>query len=245
MTSRILKLNPRQLFRPAVIFLLILGIGIGFLLTIQTRTKPIRVLNPVAPYASLKEALDNLNTQQGQLQQEIALLNQDITSLQNQVKISQKSTTSLSEELERFQSLAGFTQLTGEGVEIILDDAPYGELTSNSIAHAADLRDLVNYLWASGAQAISINGERVIGSTSIDCVVNTILINNSKIVAPFVIRALGNASTLETKVKDKSTLKDIYDRVASEGIRFDVYTKEVTIAAYQGSILIERAKIIQ
>jgi uncharacterized protein YlxW (UPF0749 family) len=231
--------------RPLVIILFIVGIGIGFLLTVQSRTKVSRVLNPLAPFASLKDAVLDLTNQQNQLKGQIETFNQDIASLQAQVKLSQHSTNNRSDQLEALQKEAGATQLQGKGLEIILDDSPSGPITSNAIAHAADLRDLVNYLWANGVQAIAINDERIVGTTSIDCIVNTVLINNTKLVAPFKISVLGDQNYLEAKVKDKNGLKDIYERVSSEGIQFSVRKADVIIPAYKGSILIERAKVIQ
>ena len=60
---------------------------------------------------------------------------------------------------------------------------------------------MVNELRAAGAEAIAINDQRVTGTSEIRCVGPTVLVNETRLAAPFVIKAIGNPQTLESSLK--------------------------------------------
>ena len=135
------------------------------------------------------------------------------------------------------------TPLAGEGIMVTLADADNNIADSNSIAHAADMRDLVNLLWANGATAISVNDQRIVATTSIDCIVNTVMINNVRTVPPFDIRAIGDRRRMAETVRDENKLSDIYARVKNEGLVFQITEqKKVEVPAYSGTFIVEYAK---
>jgi IMP dehydrogenase/GMP reductase len=78
------------------------------------------------------------------------------------------------------------------------DGTPTGAMDNMSLflIHDADLREIVSELWNAGAQAISINDQRIVSSTCIMCAGNIISINNEKVNSPFVIKAIGNQESL-------------------------------------------------
>lgn len=229
--------------RPYTTFtLIILGIAVGLLLTAQWKTAPQRTVNPIAPYLALKKTNQDLIKEQTDLKNEIANIQKAIDST---TTLSRQDTASknLVEKGKVLKEQVGLTQRQGGGVVITLDDAPSGQGSSDNITHAADLRDIVNLLWKNGASAISINGERVVANTSIDCIVNTILINNTKTTAPFVITAIGDMHKLEKEVNDTNNLSDLWKRVKSDGVVFKVKTNwRVTVPAYNGSFILRFAK---
>jgi len=97
--------------------------------------------------------------------------------------------------------LLGLTDVEGEGVIISLKDNETVTAESISVTddisyylvHDLDLRSLVNDLENSGAEAISINGERIVSTTSITCEGTIININGKKVGSPFTIKAIGPA----------------------------------------------------
>lgn len=109
------------------------------------------------------------------------------------------SSLELSEELNNLNSILGFTKLQGQGIIITLSD---GQVPANAIdvssyiVHDETLLMIVNYLFNSGAEAISINGERITGNTSITCIGNTIKVNDEKVTSPFEIKAIGKKERL-------------------------------------------------
>lgn len=238
------KLHLEKFNRIAII-LLIIGIGIGLLITAQWKTRPSRVSNPVAPYLSLRETRNNLTLEQENLKKEIKDRQSKIEEEQQKLKKYSSSRAQV-EEIEKDRVLVGLTELKDSGVVITMDDSKTGLGTIDSITHAADLRDLVNFLWAQGAQAISINEERIVFPTSIDCIVNTILINSTKTTPPFTLKAIDNSDKIIEALNNENNLKDIHKRVKTEGLIFEVRKeKEITISAYDGSFTIEETKIIK
>lgn len=103
-------------------------------------------------------------------------------------------------------NLLGITNMTGQGVEVTLKDDPNATRESISvlddisyhIVHDSDIRKIVNELKNAGAEAISINGQRVVNNTSIMCIGNVIKINNEKVSSPFVIKAIGFPESLDS-----------------------------------------------
>ena len=87
--------------------------------------------------------------------------------------------------------------------------SPSDEDNSAYIVHDSDLRDIVNELCAAGAEAVSINSERIVSTSSIRCVGNTILVNNKRCAPPFEIKAIGDSSTLESGLNIRGGVIDV------------------------------------
>lgn len=140
-----------------------------------------------------EEAYENLNELEKILEEKrkVATSNDD-TSLK------------LQEELKTLNALIGTTDVKGDGVVIkIADNTNVTNQTigiydniSNYLIHDSDLIRLINELKNAGAEAISINDERIINSTSITCDGNVVLINGNKLSSPFTIKAIGSQATI-------------------------------------------------
>lgn len=121
-----------------------------------------------------------------------------------QVTTNNNDSTKIQKELKTLNSLIGTIDVKGAG--IILTVADNNNITTQSVGildninnyliHDKDLLMLVNELKNAGAEAISINGERIINTTSITCDGNVILINGNKISSPFEIKAIGSQEAL-------------------------------------------------
>lgn len=108
------------------------------------------------------------------------------------------------EEITKNNLLIGMVEVTGPGIEITLTDNNTGltaegkELLdlSTQIVHREDLLEVINALNNAGAEAISINGQRVVQTTAITCEGNVIKMNGQRISSPFVIKAIGSQGIL-------------------------------------------------
>lgn len=103
------------------------------------------------------------------------------------------------EELKKYNQILGLTDVTGEGIVMTVTDSAQSSTAidmNNLIIHDSDLRSLVNELSNAGAEAISINDERIVSTTAITCAGNVILINGNKVGSPFTIKAIGNQESL-------------------------------------------------
>jgi uncharacterized protein YlxW (UPF0749 family) len=213
----------------------ILCIIFGIIISAQWRSLPDRVTNPIAPYVSLKDTKEALYEEQDQLKNEIADLQKSIEENQ---KDSQNVSLTKNElaDLRVKKAQVGLMKLNGPGIIIVLDDSKITPATDSSIVHAADIRDIINLLWGSGAEAISINDQRVVINTAVDCIVNTILINNIRISEPFRIEAIGNQSSMYQKINDRNILVDLHQRRTDQGLIFDLSkNNDITVPIFNGS----------
>ena len=103
--------------------------------------------------------------------------------------------------IQKGNSYLGLTDVTGDGVTVILNDGKNASGTnsnnvSDSLIHQEDIQSVVNELFNAGADAISINGQRVTNQTAIFCDGNIVRINNEKIGVPIAIQAIGYTEAL-------------------------------------------------
>lgn len=104
-------------------------------------------------------------------------------------------------ELKELNMYLGLTEVEGEGITITLRDNTSSLIsTSTDLVHDGDLRAVVNELKNAGAEAISINGQRIVPSTSINCVGTVIQVNDEVVGAPFIIKAIGNKGNLNSGI---------------------------------------------
>jgi uncharacterized protein YlxW (UPF0749 family) len=153
----------------------------------------------------------------------------------------------LTQALERQKLLAGVVPLKGRGLRVVLDDSattkiPADADLSNYIIHEYQLRDVLNLLWQSGAEAVSLNGERIVATTSIYCVGSTILVNNTRLSPPYEFLAIGEPAALEAALNTPSNLKALKARVKSFGIQLSVSRQAaLVVPAYTGSFEVKHA----
>ena len=144
----------------------------------------------------------------------------------------------LTEELEEAQMYAGYTDLQGEGIIITLED------TDTSQIEASDLLTLVNELKAAGAEAISINGERIVTTTDIvDLDYKYIVINTNlkytRISSPYTVKAIGNQKYLESAITIKYGYLDSMD-ANGKVVTYEL-SDSVLVEKYDGDIEYEFA----
>ena len=107
----------------------------------------------------------------------------------------------LETELATANSLLGLTELTGTGIIVTLADNDSIDVSivgnvNDYVVHDGDLIEIVNELKNAGAEAISINGQRITSNTTISCQGTVIKVNGEKINSPFTIKAIGNSESL-------------------------------------------------
>lgn len=144
-----------------------------------------------------KERYDNVYEELNQSLKEIEEVRKQAT--QNDTKSSAKQ-----EEIKNNNMLLGLSEVKGEGLQIVIADNNTGTLKNESealdlssqVVHYDDLIEVINALNNAGAEAISINGQRIIQTTAITCEGNVIKINGQKVSSPFTIKAIGSQGLL-------------------------------------------------
>jgi len=200
--------------------------------------------------AETKLRADELEVQSLGIQKEkaeIAQLRTALNSTTDKIAIYQTPTEvdyeTLFEQLElqiaSYEILLNYTDVEGPGVIVIIDDADrelhYYESENSVLVHDKDVSAIVDELRKAGAEAISINGERIIfNNTRIVCVGPTVLINGEQMTAPFIIKAIGNRKHLEAAIN----APDTYAEYLANFIFVEVNTSvSVEIDKYDGEVI--------
>lgn len=176
-------------------FLLTIGIFIQVKTVSQSGTKAARTL-------SEKELRDSVLAMKEKYEKKFKILERkqkELNSLISGVSVNDSSSSELSEELDDINSQIGLTALQGEGIIIRIEDGVEDSSipTEKTVIHDSDLKAIVNDLCIAGAEAISINGQRIVSTTAITCIGNVIKINDEKIGNPFEIHAIGSKQMLD------------------------------------------------
>ena len=151
-------------------------------------------------------------------------------------------------DLQKSKVMAGIVAVTGPGVTVILRDArrvppkatdvsmdDYIALTNNYHIHDADIQTVVNELRAAGAEAISINDQRVVASTAIRCVGPVVQVNAVPTSgSPVIIRAVGDPEAMYSGFMMPGGVKDQYAN--TDPTMFEIKkAKSLTLPAYSGA----------
>lgn len=145
---------------------------------------------------------------------------------------STESTNLIKSEYQKSNELLGLTDVKGEGIIITLKDAGENKYSSE------DLRSLVNELKYAGAEAISINGNRIINLTDIVTLNEKFIImdaSRARLSSPYVIKAIGDRKYLSSTLNTKTT--GFVDLMKSNGLEVTIEeSNKIDIDKYQGEI---------
>ncbi len=187
--------------------------------TARTRPETLRERDQlVSEIHTRSAALDELRS-------ETSTLKRTLERLQNRVIEEADERQALSSRIQRLGVSAGTVAVTGPGVEVVTDDAP-GATTQSGKVLDVDLQTLVNGLWASGAEAVAINGNRLSSLTAIRAAGEAITVDYRSLTPPYVIDAIGDPDTLPARFIDTQSGQTWLDLEANFGIRFDMSPKE-------------------
>ncbi|GAA2691986.1 DUF881 domain-containing protein [Streptomyces lunalinharesii] len=137
--------------------------------------------------------------------------------------------------------LAGSTQVTGPGVKLVVDDAKGSEAGTGGPRESSDFSDtgrvrdrdmqrVVNGLWQSGAEAISVNGQRLTSLSAIRAAGDAILVDNKPLVPPYTVLAVGDGQRLSTEFQDSADGQYLHVLQENYGVRTKISVEgEVTL----------------
>ncbi|MGO8672475.1 MAG: DUF881 domain-containing protein [Capsulimonadaceae bacterium] len=216
---------------------LILGglLGISFKAQHQVRKLGL----PASNYEGLGVAYQSLKTKSDQDEATISSLNEKVSTLEQAVPSTNTRLRLIAQDVQRDNFLAGLTDVAGPGIVVTLQDSatrlPDAPAVQESLMiHDKDISSLINELKAGGAEAISVNDERVVALTAVRCAGPDILVNNTPQVPPYVIRAIGDPKTLAGALKLPDGVYDQIHDTDPSMIRIDSASK-LHLPAYGGS----------
>jgi uncharacterized protein YlxW (UPF0749 family) len=225
------------LLLPAVLF--------GLLVSVQWRTQADRNELTVRYNTPLLDAAKTLQNEQSALKLQLADLRAELDRIQASASTQSGAAKDLQGGIDQLKLVAGLSERTGDGVMITLDDARGASAAKDvekSIAHNTDLTDIVNQAWRGGAEAIAINDERIVGSSSIYCVGSTIMVNGTLMSPPFSVVVIGPQNELLATYDDPTQLRDIKQRRDVYGLGFRVSRASgLRLPPYRGALNVRYA----
>ena len=213
---------------------------VGFLLAAQLRgvqlagaadaTNASRLETLQSLYNDVVEERDGLTEQVGQLQSELELYRQQAAS-------GDEGSEALKTELEQMEITAGLTDVEGPGVTVVLEDSTQANVTGDEadyLIHDNDILSVINELRSAGAEAISLNGERILATSEVRCTGAVVTVNGRRYAAPYVIFAIGDPDTLYSALTMRNGVVDI---LSQWGITVRVTASDqLLIPAYSGTV---------
>lgn len=218
---------------------------VGFLLAAQLRTVQLTGAADQATATrleTLQDLYNELTAERDGLADQVQQLQGELALYRDQAASGQAGSEALRAELDQLEITAGLTDVEGPGVSVILEDSSSSNLTGDEadyLIHDSDLLSVINELRSAGAEAISLNGERILATSEVRCTGAVVTVNGRRYAAPYVIFAIGDKDTLYNALTMRSGVVDV---LSQWGITVKVTANDLLlIPKYNGSISYEYA----
>jgi uncharacterized protein YlxW (UPF0749 family) len=218
---------------------------LGFLVAAQIAGEGPRIRYSTEERAPLIEAALALQSQQEALKAQIVALRDRIGQLEAQDPDAASSLRRLYADLESARFAAGLVAATGHGVAFRLEDGP-PDAGIDALVSARDVRTLVEELWLAGAQAIAVNGERVVASSAVIDIGGSLLVNSAYLAPPYTISAIGPPDLYDRLRSAVGFVQFVQRRIEPSGIRLSVAELDaIDIPAFAGTVTLRYAKPVE
>jgi uncharacterized protein YlxW (UPF0749 family) len=237
-------------FWPLTVMTFILGSFIAA--AIKTQNIVRRELLPSTSYSGLAEDYLAYKNAMELQQQTIKNLQQQNLVLQKGLVERTPESKELHAQLDQYRFLAGITPVQGPGIVVTLRDSTKrpptdlpadvtADLTANFIIHDADIQRVINELRAAGAEAFSVNDQRVVSTTAIRCVGPAIQVNEVPLTPPYSIRAIGDPATLAEALALPGGISDLMRQTDPSMISIGK-SSSLMLPSYDGSTMFRYCK---
>jgi uncharacterized protein YlxW (UPF0749 family) len=222
-------------------------LALGFLIAAQLQSEAPRVTYTTQERAPLIGTARQLQSQQDDLKQQILNLRKQIADLESQGQGSAVQVKQLNTELQAARVAAALIGLHGSGLVIQLQDStsavPPGDNATDYLVSSKDVRMVIDLLWLAGAEAVSVNGERVTQSTALLDIGGSLLVNSAYQNQPYQVDAIGPADLYSRLSTSAAFVEFVRARGEHFGIRISfAQPADITVPAYAGTINLRYAR---
>lgn len=215
-------------------------IVVGFLLAAQLRSVKLTAAADATSAARL-ETLQTLYNEESDrnkdLERQLEQARQELAAYREEAAASGAVSEALLGELEQLSMAAGLVDLEGPGVTVVMQDSASVNLTGDEadyVIHDNDIMSVVNELRSAGAEAVSLNGERLLATSEIRCTGAVVTVNGKRYAAPYVVMAIGDPQTLYGALTMRNGVVDI---LGQWGISVRVTANDLLfLPKYSGSL---------
>lgn len=187
----------------------VICVVLGVFIAIQFKTVQANYLDGLMPNqrsAQLMNELTTLRDEKKNMVIELETLQAEIDKITTSASGGNAIVKTLQDQVTRFKALAGYTDLSGQGVVLTIDNQPAafsGGLDANIVDDFQQLLIVINELNAAGAEAIAINDQRILSMSEIRTAGGYLSINAQQYKPPFAIKAIGNKDVLEAALMQR------------------------------------------
>jgi len=219
----------------------LLALFIGLVISIQittTQGSDVGGLVPVAKAQGYLEQLKQVRAEKDVALEELNKLEDRLDQIEKEKSDEDFFLKGIVSDMEKYKMAAGIVDVKGPGVLVTVEDPipteEFSDEYSVIMLRYELLLSLVNKMKDAGAEAISINGQRIIVTTEISLAGDNVNINTVPTAPPYIIKAIGNAETIESTLTIRF---GIIEQMKSYGLRIDIEQKdEIEIPRYSGII---------
>ena len=192
------------------------------------------------------DLVDVVRAQDREVHQRAAAVQQlqdQVDSLTSQAAPGNAEVARLHSEAAGLAPSVGTQGVTGPALSVSLNDSkrtaaslPAGYTADDLVVHQQDVENVVNALWAGGAEAMMLQEQRVISTSAVRCVGNTLKLQGRVYSPPYVIQAIGDQAGMRAALDRSEQVKNYRDYANLFGLGYDVTGKaKATFPAYEGS----------
>lgn len=216
----------------------------------QFRSQPLPASNLVARDAALRQSVNKLQSQNHALTSRVQALQNGVKAAEDEAARRSSAAQGLKAQLDQERTVAGLTALRGPGVSVFVHDGTNpndpNDQSLGWLVHYQDLQDIVSLLWASGAEAVSVNGQRIVPTSFFHYAGVNILVNDAtRVLGPYTVTAIGDPSAMANGLNDPDQLAELKSRNHVYGLGLS-WTKgtSVSVPAYSTTFLVKYAQPI-
>ena len=230
----------------AVVPLVAVGAGLLFAVSAATaKGTDLRASSTDLPGLIRQETLANARAQE-----RASSLRVEVNRLSAQQAPGNQQVTELNGRADALTLAAGTDPVQGPTVKVTLNDAksvpsvlPRDLTVDDYVVHQQDVQAVVNALWAGGAEAMMLMDQRVVSTSAVRCVGNTLILQGRVYSPPFVITAMGNPGALRKALDDSPNVAIYRQWVDAVGLGYDVQTStSQTFPGFAGSLNLQYAQ---
>ncbi|WP_436785798.1 DUF881 domain-containing protein [Yinghuangia sp. YIM S10712] len=238
----------RRAIVPRALSLLVFGLA-GLLCWISANTSHGTNLRNDSQALEYRDWVRQQGEHNVEIEREVTELREDVDELTR----SQVNDPAAQARVDALVEPAGLAPLSGPGVTVTLTDAPSDATPRGDappptpddlVVHQQDIQGVVNALWAGGAQGVRIMDQRLVATSAVRCVGNTLILHGRVYSPPYVISAVGDADALRRALDSSEAVYTYRTYVEAYGLGYKAEDhRQVDLPGYTGSLDLRYAKV--
>ena len=234
-------MSRQQLIGTAVVA--VVALATGFLVAGQVKAQLLIPSNQVARYQALVRNVQDLEATNAESRRQIAALRAQIDALEAEAAGRSAATQALRNQVADLRTHAGLTAIHGPGIEVDLANGGPGPDTNGQaryLLNYQDVQDVVNLLFARGAEGVAVGGRRITPLTAYSGSAGQVIIDQGPpLSSPIKVRAIGDRNRMLAAIDNPSALPDIRARQVQFQLHVTYFgSPDITLPAYDSSLRI-------